>query len=224
MLFEGADWESLLRLFSGECQKPEPPLLLKKVSQYTSSLYCGTPPICIAMFLVPLRSAEREILSVLSVLLPFVSQYTAHLHCSTPPICIAALLGRSWWLWSPRIFPILWLKLGDGPLQRLEPHFKFETLTLLHNKMILPTVRGWFGSHYGFAVLKSPCGGGLAKTKLVTFQVPSGAFFLCLWDWQPRKTSSFEPETSHYVRFGAQNARKQLHDTFRKVLRICFYA
>ena len=85
-----------------ECQKPQPPPLLKKVSQYTSHLYCNTPPICTAVLLVPLRSEEREILSVL---LPFVSQYASHLYCNTPPICIAVLLGKSWWLWSPECSP-----------------------------------------------------------------------------------------------------------------------
>ena len=80
------------RLSSEECQKPQPPLLLKKVSQYTSHLYCNTPPICTAVLLVPLRSEERE---MLSVLLPFVLQYASHLYRSTPPICIAILLGKS---------------------------------------------------------------------------------------------------------------------------------
>ena len=76
-------------LISEECQKPQPPLLLKIVSQYTSYLYCSTPPTCIAVLLAPLDSKERE---TLSVLLPFVSQYASHLYCSTPPICIAVLL------------------------------------------------------------------------------------------------------------------------------------
>ena len=94
-------WQDL-PLQSEECQKPQPPLLLKKVSQYTSHLYCNTPPICTAVLLVPLRSEEREILSVL---LPFVSQYTSHLYRNTPPICIAVLLRKSWWLWSPECSP-----------------------------------------------------------------------------------------------------------------------
>ena len=39
-------------------------------------LYCSTPPVRIAVLLVvPLRSGERELLSVL---LPFVSQYASH--------------------------------------------------------------------------------------------------------------------------------------------------
>ena len=50
--------------------EPQPPLLLKNVSQYTQYA-----PICIAVLLVPLRFEEREILSVL---LPFVSQYASH--------------------------------------------------------------------------------------------------------------------------------------------------
>ena len=44
---------------------------------------------------------------MLSVLLPFVSQYASHLYCNTPPISIAALLGKSWWLWSPGCSPVL---------------------------------------------------------------------------------------------------------------------
>ena len=92
----------LFALQSEECQKPQPPLLLKKVSQYTSHLYCNKPPICIAVLLVPLRSEERE---TWSVLLPFVSQYASHLYCNTPPIRIAVLLGKSWWLWSPDCSP-----------------------------------------------------------------------------------------------------------------------
>ena len=59
----------------------QPPQLLKKVSQYTSHLYCSAPPICIAVLLVPLGYKERQILSVLR---PFVSQYTSHLYCDTP--------------------------------------------------------------------------------------------------------------------------------------------
>ena len=48
-----------MHLFSGSnelseaCQKPQPPLLLKNVSQHTSHLYCNTPPICIAVLLAP---------------------------------------------------------------------------------------------------------------------------------------------------------------------------
>ena len=73
----------------------------KSVAIHTSNLYCNTPPICIAVLLVPLCFEEKEILSVL----PFVSQYASHLYCSTPPICIAVLLGKLWWLWSPGCSP-----------------------------------------------------------------------------------------------------------------------
>ena len=97
---------------SEECQKPQPPLLLKKVSQYTSNLYCNTPPICIAVLPVPQRSEEREILSVL---LPFVSQYASHLYCNTPPICIVVLLGKSWRLWSPGCSPNITWQLSAPP-------------------------------------------------------------------------------------------------------------
>ena len=81
----------------------QPPLLLKKVSQYTSNLHVITPPICITVLAVPLRSEEREILSLL---LPFVSQYTSHLYCNAPPIRVAVLSGKSWWLWSPGCSPM----------------------------------------------------------------------------------------------------------------------
>ena len=47
---------------------------------------------------MPLRSEEREILSVL---FPFVSQYASICIAIRLPICIAVLLGKSWWLWSP---------------------------------------------------------------------------------------------------------------------------
>ena len=72
---------------------------------YFSKKYRNRPPICIAIPLpnciavlsVPLRSEEREILSVF---LPFVSQYASHLYCNMPPIYIAVFLVKSWWLWS----------------------------------------------------------------------------------------------------------------------------
>ena len=103
-------------LISEERQKPQPPLLLTKVLQYASHLYCNTPPICIAVLLVPLCSEESE---MLSVLLPFVSQYAPHLYCNTPPICIAVLLGKSWWLWSP----------GCSPLSSVSPFLLEESST-----------------------------------------------------------------------------------------------
>ena len=49
---------------SEECQKPQAPLCFKKNG--------NTPPICIAVPLVPLSSEGRE---MLSVFFPFVSQY-----------------------------------------------------------------------------------------------------------------------------------------------------
>ena len=105
------------RLFQGhralqseECRKPQPPLLLKKVSkirlpfvlQYASTLYCSA-----------FGATELSGKGNTSVLLPFVSQYAFHLYCNTPPICIAILLGKSWWLWSP----------GCSPLQGLSQKF-----------------------------------------------------------------------------------------------------
>ena len=80
------DFQEWVDTFSTDRQKPQPPLLLKKVTQHISHLYCHTPPICIAVLLVPLGSKEREILSVpicIAVLLPFVSQYASHLYRST---------------------------------------------------------------------------------------------------------------------------------------------
>ena len=66
-----------------------------KYCKNTSNLFCNTPPICIAVLLVPPRS----------VLLPFVSQYASHLHCNTPPICIAVRLGKILVVAVTRMFP-----------------------------------------------------------------------------------------------------------------------
>ena len=111
-----------------QSQKPQPPLLLKKVWQYTSNLYRSTSSICIAVLLMPLRSEERE---TLSVLLPFVSQYAPHLYRNTPSICIAVLLGKSWWLWSPGCSPV-------STLQDLQAH---EGNRLKHCGLILTVPR-----------------------------------------------------------------------------------
>ena len=78
---------------SEECQKTQPPLLLKKVSQYASNLYCSTPPICIAVLPVPPRSEERK-----------YSQCSSHLYRSMPPICIAIRL--------PFVSQCFWENLG----------------------------------------------------------------------------------------------------------------
>ena len=75
----------------------------RKYRNTPPNLYCNMPPICIAVLPVPLRSEEKEILSVL---LPFVSQYASHLYCNTPPMRFAVLWGKSWWLWSPGCSPI----------------------------------------------------------------------------------------------------------------------
>ena len=83
---------------SEECQKPQSPLLLKKVSQIHLPFVLQHASNFYRSALVPLRSKER---GILSVLLPFVSQYASHLYCNTPPICIAILLGKAWWMWSP---------------------------------------------------------------------------------------------------------------------------
>ena len=66
---------------SEEFQKPQPLLVSKKVRQYTSNLYCSTPPICIAgpSWLLTLKERETQ-------------QYTSHLYCSTPPIWTAVRL------------------------------------------------------------------------------------------------------------------------------------
>ena len=66
---------------SEECQKPQPPLLLKKAPQYTSNFYRNTPPICTTVLSLSLRSEEREI-----------CQYSSHLYRRTPPICIVIRL------------------------------------------------------------------------------------------------------------------------------------
>ena len=68
-----------------------------------SHFYCNTPPICIAVPLVPLRSEERE-----------SCQYSSHLYRSTPPICIAIRL--------PFVSQYFWGNLG-GCGHRDVPHF-----------------------------------------------------------------------------------------------------
>ena len=85
----------------GRMSETQPPLLLKKVSQYTSNLYGNTPPICSAVLLVPLRSEERECWQYS----PFVPQYASHLYCNTPPICTTVCFWKSWRLWSPGCSP-----------------------------------------------------------------------------------------------------------------------
>ena len=98
----------------------QPPLLLKKVSQYTSSLYCNTPPICTAVLSVPLRE-------IWSTLLPFVSQYASHLYRNTPPICIAIHWEHAggWGHWEMPPNSLKWIKLAaeisqeGGAKQRL---------------------------------------------------------------------------------------------------------
>ena len=82
-------WQIICRISQGkkglnseECQKPQPPLLLKKVSQYTSNLYCNTPPISLAVLLVAYALKKGN-----------CHQYSSHLYRSTPPICIAIRLS-----------------------------------------------------------------------------------------------------------------------------------
>ena len=65
----------------------------KKNCNYASNLYCNTPPICIAVLLVPLGSKERE-----------KCQYSSHLYRGTPPICIAIRL--------PFVSQYFWENLG----------------------------------------------------------------------------------------------------------------
>ena len=90
--------------YSEECQKPQPPLLLKK--------YRNTPPICIAIrlqfvlqyFWCPLRSDKKG--NIVSTPPICIAVRPPHLYCSTPPICIAVLLEKSWWSWSSGCLPI----------------------------------------------------------------------------------------------------------------------
>ena len=53
----------------------------ESIAIHTSNLNCKTPPICIAVLSVPLRSEEGK-----------HCQYSSHLYRSTPPICIAIRL------------------------------------------------------------------------------------------------------------------------------------
>ena len=77
---------------SEERQKPQP-LLLEKVSQYASHLYCNTSPICIAVLSVPYALRKGK-----------YCQYSSHLYRSTPPISIAIRL--------PFVSQFFWENLG----------------------------------------------------------------------------------------------------------------
>ena len=71
-------------LKSAECQKPQSPLLLKKVSKYTSNLHCNTPPICIAVPFGPYALRKGKYCQYSShSYRPFVLQYASHLYRST---------------------------------------------------------------------------------------------------------------------------------------------
>ena len=100
---------------SEECQKPQPPVLLKKVLQYTSNLQCYTPPICIAMLSVPVSSEQKEILSVL---LPFVSQYDNH-------SCLGTFWGKTLVVAVTGMFPNL--GCGDSRLVEREGSYSPRT-------------------------------------------------------------------------------------------------
>ena len=89
-------------LFSEESQKPQPPLLLKKVLQYTSNLQYAPHLYCSAF-----GATELSRKGSTSVVLPFVSQCASHLYRDMSPICIA----------------ILWQNLG-GCGHRDVPHFQ----------------------------------------------------------------------------------------------------
>ena len=84
------------------CQEPQPPLLLKKLSQYTSNLYCNALPICIAVLRCPYATRKEKYCQYssqcIAVRLPFVLQYTSHSYRSS--------LGKSWWLWSAECSPV----------------------------------------------------------------------------------------------------------------------
>ena len=91
-----------------------PPLLLKKVLQYTSHSYCNTSPICIAVLLVHLGSKER----IVSTPPICIAQYASHLYCNTPPICIAVLLGKPLVVVVTGMFPNRYTHSAIGCLAR----------------------------------------------------------------------------------------------------------
>ena len=70
------------------------------------------------------------------------------------------------------------------------------------------------------ALFKSPSGGGLTETSSVTFYVPSGTFFFVFVGSVTSENMFWEPKTSHYARFWAQNARKTIdrHGKCRKLV------
>ena len=76
------------------------------LQHYFSKKYRNTPPICIA---IRLQFVSQYFWCPYALRKGKYCQYSSHLYrntdpnlyCNTPPICIAALLGKSWWLWSP---------------------------------------------------------------------------------------------------------------------------
>ena len=66
----------------------------QKVLQYTSNMYCNTPPTYIAVLLVPHTLRK----GILPVLLPFVPQYASHEYCNAPPIYAIFVKTSILWL------------------------------------------------------------------------------------------------------------------------------
>ena len=98
---------------SEERQKPQPPLLLKKVSQYTSNSHCSTPPICIAVLWCPYALRKWNTLSTppicIAVGLPFVLQYASHLYRSAFGKILVVVVTGMFPIYSGKFF--FWL--GD---------------------------------------------------------------------------------------------------------------
>ena len=79
---ESPGWVARGQVFAQKnVRNPNHHYFSKKVSQYTSNLYCSMPPICIAVHVVPYSLRKGK-----------YCQYSPLLYRSTPPICIAIRL------------------------------------------------------------------------------------------------------------------------------------
>ena len=87
-----------------KCEKPQPPLLLRQVLQYTSNFYVAVLPL-------PLSPWEVE---MFSIPLPFVSWLGSNLDHNKLSICTAMLLGKILVVWVTEILPNKAAVLSDS--------------------------------------------------------------------------------------------------------------
>ena len=89
--------ERCLLISQKNVRNPNHHYFSKKVSQYASNLHCSTPPICIAVLLVPYALRKGNTVSTppicIAVRLAFVSQYASHLYRSTAGKIVVVLVA-----------------------------------------------------------------------------------------------------------------------------------